>query len=134
MNMGAVLGMGGTILLFLVIALGLYGCPQYNVYTSRLSGEADLANAEYSRKVQVADAQGKLDAATLLAQVEVARAKGVAQANKIIGDSLKDNPEYLKYLWITDVGGKQSPTVIYMPTNSYLPTMLEAGAGLKAHP
>jgi hypothetical protein len=122
----------GTVITFAVVIVGgglMYGCPQYGVYEQRLSGEAELAKAEYSKRVQVNDAQGKLDAAKLLAQVEIARAEGVAKANTIIGDSLKDNEAYLKYLWITDVaGGPAKPTVIYVPTEANIP-ILEAGQG-----
>ena len=81
---------------------------------------------KYSKQVQVRDAQGKLDAAKLLAQVEVERAKGVASANKIIGDSLKDNEAYLRYLWITDMTNNKAPSVIYVPTEANIP-ILEAG-------
>lgn len=100
--------------------------PEYTVYRQRMDGEAELAQAEYSKRVQVADAQGRLDAATLLAQVEIKRAEGVAKANQIIGDSLRNNEAYLKYLWITDVTGGKSPTVIYVPTEGNIP-ILEAG-------
>lgn len=124
-------GIGGVLSVVGVALLcgGLYGCPQYNVYSSRMSGEATLAQAEYERQVQVREAQGKLDASKLLAQTEVNRAEGVAKANAIIGDSLKNNEAYLKYLWITDVaGGPSKPTVIYVPTEGNIP-ILEAGRG-----
>ena len=57
---------------------------------------------------------------------EVERAKGVASANKIIGDSLKDNEAYLRYLWITDMTNNKAPSVIYVPTEANIP-ILEAG-------
>ncbi len=41
-----------------------------------------------------------MESAKHLADAEVIRAEGVAKANKIIGDSLKDNEGYLRYLWI----------------------------------
>lgn len=99
--------------------------PEYNVYQQRMAGEAELAQAQYSKQVQVADAEGKLAAAKKLAEVEVARAGGVAQANKIIGDSLKDNEAYLRYLWITDTSAAK-PSLIYVPTEANMP-ILEAG-------
>jgi|SRR5215469_9590635 len=111
-------------------ALMLAGCPIYRVYDQRMSGEAELAQAQYSKQVQIVDAEGRLAAAAKLAEVEIARAKGVAQANKIIGDSLKDNEAYLRYLWITDVTGNNKPTMIYIPTEANMP-ILEAGRGLK---
>lgn len=107
------------------VFLGMWGCPQYNVYQQRMDGESQLAHAEYSKKVQVQDAMGKLEAAKSLAQAEIERAKGVAQANKIIGDSLKSNEAYLRYLWIHQLGEGKSD-VIYVPTEANLP-VLEAG-------
>lgn len=113
-----------------VVLLGgsMYGCPQYSVYEQRLAGEAELAKAEFSKRVQIVDAEGRLAAARQLAQVEVERAKGVAQANQIIGDSLKGNEAYLKYLWITDIAGGKAPSVVYVPTEANMP-ILEAGKG-----
>jgi regulator of protease activity HflC (stomatin/prohibitin superfamily) len=111
---------------FVVVLSGsLYGCPQYWVYQQRLEGEAELAKADYNRQVTVREAQAKFDSSTKLAEAEVERAKGVAAANKIIGDSLKDNAEYLRYLWVNNLENSKA-TVIYVPTESNLP-LLEAG-------
>jgi hypothetical protein len=116
----------GTLLVLGLVAGAMYGCPQYNVYEQRLAGEAELAKAEYSKKVAVQTSTAKRDAAEFEAQAEVIRAGGVAKANAIIGDSLKGNEAYLKYLWITDVAGGKAPTVIYVPTEANIP-ILEAG-------
>jgi hypothetical protein len=83
-----------------------------------------------SRGIKPADcrtgeAPAKKDAASLLAESEVLRADGVAKANKIIGDSLKGNEAYLRYLWIDKLDNK-SGQVIYVPTEAGLP-ILEAG-------
>lgn len=111
----------------LIIGGLMMGCPRYNVYSQRMEGEAQLAHSEYSKKVQVQDAMGKLEAAKSLAQVEVERAKGVAEANKIIGGSLKGNEEYLRYLWIHNLdSAEKTGQVIYVPTEAGLP-ILEAG-------
>jgi hypothetical protein len=79
-----------------------------------------------SLAVAVVEAQAKFDAASKLAEAEVARARGVAQANQIIGDSLKGNEAYLRYLWINNLDGKGDKQVIYVPTEAGLP-ILEAG-------
>jgi hypothetical protein len=50
----------------------------------------------------------------------------VAQANKIIGDSLKDNEAYLRYLWIQNLENSKDRTIVYVPTEANLP-ILEAG-------
>jgi predicted aminopeptidase len=114
-------------LLVIVVGAGsLYGCPRYTVYQQRLTGEAELARASYNRQVAVQEAEAKKAAAKDLADAEVIRAEGVAKANMIIGDSLRNNESYLRYLWITDVTNNKAPTVIYVPTEANLP-ILEAG-------
>jgi hypothetical protein len=49
----------------------------------------------------------------------------VAKANQIIGQSLKDNEAYLRYLWIDKVDSTKGQ-IIYVPTEAGLP-ILEAG-------
>jgi hypothetical protein len=110
---------------FSCVGGGMYGCPQYNVYSSRLAGEAELAQAEYSKKVAVQTAEATKSSAQLLADAEVIRAGGVAKANAIIGDSLKDNEAYLRYLFINELANTKNQ-VIYVPTEAQLP-VLEAG-------
>lgn len=114
-----------------VVAVGLVAgsCaifPQYGVYSERLGGEAEFARAESNRRVKVLEAQAALDSAKLTNQAEVERAKGVAEANKIIGDSLRDNEQYLRYLWITNLENEGADKIIYIPTEANLP-ILEAG-------
>jgi regulator of protease activity HflC (stomatin/prohibitin superfamily) len=115
----------GLILLGMVAAGGCIGCPQYLVYHQRMEGEAELAKAEYTKKVLVQDAIARKESATALAEAEVIRANGVAAANKIIGDSLKNNEEYLRYMWIRGLEEGRNE-VIYVPTEANLP-ILEAG-------
>jgi regulator of protease activity HflC (stomatin/prohibitin superfamily) len=106
----------------LVVAL-LVGAPQYNVWTQSLNGKAELQKAEYTRQVAVLEAQAKMDSASKLADAEIERAKGVAEANRIIGDSLKDNPRYLQYLYITGLqeGSEKGNRTIYVPTEGGMP-------------
>lgn len=112
--------------LILILASGLlYGCPQYNIYSQRMQGEANLAHAQYNSQVQVQDAQGQLDASKHLADRDIERARGVAEANKIIGNSLKDNEAYLRWLFVDSLKETHNQ-VIYVPTESQLP-ILEAG-------
>jgi predicted aminopeptidase len=124
--MPVALGVVVAFIVMILAAVGLWGCPQYSVYSQRLQGEAELARASYNRQVAVQEAEAKKAAAQNLADAEVIRATGVAKANAIIGESLKNNEAYLKYLWITDVTGNKSPTVIYVPTEANIP-LLEAG-------
>lgn len=109
----------------ILVVAGMCGCPKYNIYSQRMEGEAQLAHAEYSKKVQVQDALGKLEAAKSLAQAEVERSKGVAAANAIIGNSLKNNEAYLRWLYIESLKEKTGAETIYIPTEAGLP-ILEA--------
>lgn len=116
LTFGLVLG-GGVFLFVLLFGLG----PLYGVYSKTLSGKAQLQEAEFTRQVAVLEAQAKMDSASKLAEAEVIRAQGVAKANQIIGESLKDNPAYLQYLWITE-GEKDSNRTVYMiPSNGGAP-------------
>lgn len=122
-------GLAVTAAVAVVIALAMWGLPRYSVYKGGLYGQAELVRAEQNRRIAVQEAQAKMDAAKLLAAAEVERAKGVAEANKIIGDSLKDNEAYLRYLWVQSLQSN-GQTVVYIPTEANVP-ILEA-ARLKA--
>lgn len=98
--------------------------PHYTVYTQRLEGEAELARADANRQIAVREAAAKKESAVMLAEAEVARARGVAEANEIIGASLRENEAYLRYLWIQGLQDGSSE-VIYVPTEANLP-ILEA--------
>jgi regulator of protease activity HflC (stomatin/prohibitin superfamily) len=110
----------GAIVIIGVVTITVGG-PIYNVWARGLAGKAQLQEAEYTRQVAVLEAQAKKDSAQQLADAEVIRAQGVAKANSIIGESLKDNPAYLQYLWITE-GEKDSNRTVYMvPSNGGAP-------------
>jgi regulator of protease activity HflC (stomatin/prohibitin superfamily) len=126
---GLVLGFGSVTLLLgvLLVTLSMWGCPKYDVYSQEMSGKAELAKATSNRQIKIAEAAATEEAAKHLAQAEIERAKGVAQANKIIGDSLRGNEDYLRYLWIHNLAEAESKgaEVIYIPTEANLP-ILEA--------
>lgn len=108
--------------LLALVILGLWGRPQYNVYSQRKEGEAMLAHAQSSREVAVAEAKAKMEAAVLLAQADTVRAHGIARSNQIIGQSLTS--AYLHWFWIDNID--KSNNVIYVPTEANLP-VVEAG-------
>jgi regulator of protease activity HflC (stomatin/prohibitin superfamily) len=106
-----------------VIGFAVWAFPQIGVYNRTLAGKAALMEAESTRQVRVLEAKAKMDSASLEANAEIERAKGVAEANRIIGDSLKDNPRYLQYLYITGLqeGSEKGNRTIYVPTEGGLP-------------
>lgn len=116
----------GFVMFFLAlfVVTGMIGCPHYAVWHAGMVGEGELRRAEQNRKIEVQEAEAKRDAARMLAEAEVERAKGVAEANKIIGSSLEGNESYLRYLWIQGLQDGTSE-VIYVPTEAQLP-ILEA--------
>ena len=114
----------GSVIVAIVLAL-MFGIPKYNVWAKGLSGRAELAQAEYNRKIKIAEAEATKEAAKALADAEVTRAEGVAKANKIIGDSLKNNEAYLRYLYVNSLAEKDA-NVYYIPTEAGLP-ILESG-------
>lgn len=111
-----------SVFLSLIILNAVVG-PQYNVWVKSLSGKAQLAEAEYNRQIAVLEAKAKYESAKELALAEVERAKGVAEANQIIGDSLKGNREYLQYLYITGLenAAENGAKTIYIPTEGGMP-------------
>lgn len=120
----------GLVVVLLFVMLCMSQCPTYNVWSAEMEGKAQLAKAEQNRQIQVAQSKAKADAAEFEAKSEVTRAGGVAQANKIIGDSLKNNEAYLRYLYINGLmEGKDHTQIIYVPTEASMP-ILEAGRAL----
>ncbi len=85
--------------------------------------EDTFGSARFKVRVGPFAERGKAEAATLLADAEVERAKGVAQANEIIADSLTD--EYIRWLYVDQLD-QTNGQIIYIPTEAGLP-ILEAG-------
>ena len=98
----------------------LYGCPAYRVYSYQKHGEAELKQAESNRQIKMLEAEAIRKSATDLAAADTIRAHGVAKSNQIIGRSLKDNKEYLQWLWIDQI---EKANTIYVPTEANLPIM-----------
>jgi regulator of protease activity HflC (stomatin/prohibitin superfamily) len=103
---------GSALLLLIVGSMALY--PQYNVYKQRLSGQAVLAHADAAREVQVRQAQGEKEAASLR-----------AEAIKIVGQASKDFPEYRQQEFIgafaEAVKEGKINQIIYVPTEANIP-------------
>jgi regulator of protease activity HflC (stomatin/prohibitin superfamily) len=105
-------------LVFIVVLFFLY--PIYNVWAMGKSGEAQLKEAESNRKIAIEEAKAIRESADLKAEAEIIRARGIAEANKIIADSLTD--EYLKYKFIEGLNDGNTET-IYVPTEANIPIL-----------
>lgn len=112
--------LGFLILVALVVAGALVGCPTYRVYSQEMAGKALLAEAQSSRQVKVLEARATLESSKALADAEVMRAEGAAKANRILQNSLGGPSGYLRYLQIQAIDAKDA-SVIYVPTEAGLP-------------
>lgn len=120
-GMKAIIGAAVVICGVMVFVFGiLFGWPIYSVWQQNKAGEAELARAEQNRQIAIQEARAKEESAKSLANAEVIRAEGVARANEIIGNSLKDNEAYIHYLWIEALRESKSD-VIYIPTEAGIP-------------
>ena len=128
-------GMGNILMviigfIFLVILLGfIWGCfalhSTYSVWSQKKHGQSEYAFAESQRQIKILEAKAAQESAHCYAEAEIIRAKGVAEANKIIGESLNNNESYLRYLWVQGLQ-TNNMQVVYVPTEANLP-VLEAG-------
>lgn len=114
------------VLIILALAFLLWFIPTYRVWASQKSGEADLAQAHKEQQVQVAKAQGRLDAAKLNKDAAIVEAEAVAAQIEKIGANLTKHDLYLKWQWIKMMEERPESSVIYVPTEANLP-ILEAG-------
>ena len=120
----ALIAIGVTIVVTVILSL-MFGLPIWNVWKQELSGKAEFREAEWSKKVKIEEARAALDSATYYANAEIERAKGAAEANKIVGKYLGGPEAYLRWLYIEqlpDIKGQ----IIYLPTEAGIP-ILEAG-------
>jgi regulator of protease activity HflC (stomatin/prohibitin superfamily) len=111
-----------AILLLIGIILGMIYIPKYKVYSRELSGKAQLKEAEWNRQIAIEEAKALKESAELKKEAEIIRAYGIAEANKIISNSI--TPEYIKYKFIEGLNDGNTE-VIYVPTEANLP-ILEA--------
>lgn len=101
-----------------VIAFLIWVGPQINVYRKTMAGKAALMQAESDRKIKIYEAKAKQESAEYEKQAEITRAQGIAEANRIIGNSLNNNPRYLDYLYIEGIkeGSEKGNKTVFVPT------------------
>ncbi len=84
----------------------------------------DSIEAKLTAEQRVQQKQFELQQAQKDAEIEVARARGAADAQRIIRETLSDS--YLQYLWIQTLN--ENPNVIYVATEANLPIFKPVGA------
>lgn len=111
-----------------IITWALVGYPKWRVWSSHQAGLADLQRAKNEQQIQVAKAQGRVDAAVLNKQAAIIEAEAVAEQIKAIGTQLTAHDLYLRWQWIKmmeDTHADSETSVIYVPTEANIP-ILEA--------
>ena len=129
-----------TITLFLLIALGMTSCYDFDREQQEkdavTAGKSILFKAEFSKKAKVEQAKAdfesaKLEADTRLIEAEANAKSKLIEANakskaiEVVGNALKSNPEYLKFQMIEGMYRYKSDKTIYVPTEANLPIILK---------
>lgn len=115
-----------------VLAWILVGYPTWRVWAAHKSGMADLQRAKNEQQIQVAEAQGRLDAAALNKQAAVVEAEAVALQIEAIGKQLTTHDLYLRWQWIKMMEERPENSTIYVATEASLP-ILEATRLMNRH-
>lgn len=130
--------MRGVISAFLMLVVAIlavlflgaiwYAYKNVQIWSSSMSGQAVLAEAEFSRQVRIKEASAKKEAAELEGQAELTKAQYAARANHELAQGLGGSEGYLRYLYIRmlEEQGGEGRQVIYIPTEAGMP-VLEAG-------
>lgn len=129
-----------TITLGLCLSLGLTSCYDFDREQQEkdavTDGKSILFKAEFSKKAKVEQAKADFESAKLeadtkiieaeaLAKTKLIEANAKAKAIDIVGNSLKSNPEYLKFQMIEGMYKYKSDKTVYVPTESNLPIILK---------
>ena len=116
--------MGGALVsfgLFLGLGMGIaFGYPEYKVWEQSQAGEAALAKATQDRQIKVQEAEAEQEAASKQ-----------AEANRILGESIRQYPESMEQKWVEAIE-KTSNQVIYLPTEASVPITESARMAQKA--
>lgn len=109
------------VVILAIVATLCWGVPAWRVWQQGMSGKAKLREAEWSRQILIEEAEAAR-------QSEILRARGAAEANAIIAESLAGRSEYLTYLWLQALDSSANQ-IIYVPTEANVPLM-EAGRSI----
>lgn len=130
-----------TIKLFLsaILVLSLTSCYDFNreqdQKDAQSQGKAILLKAESSKKAMIEEAKAKSESSILnaKARLEVAELDAKAKAKKAeaeenyikkVSASLKDNPEYIKYLQVKSINDSRAQKV-FIPTEANAPIIIK---------
>lgn len=114
----AILSVSSLALFLGLSAAVAFGYPQYKVWEQSKAGEAALAKATQDRQIKVQEAEQEA-------------ASKQAEANRILGESIRQYPESMEQKWVEAIE-KTSNQVIYLPTEASVPITESARMAQKA--
>lgn len=85
----AILSVSSLVLFLGISAAVAFGYPQYKVWEQSKAGEAALAKATQDRQIKVQEAEAEQEAASKQ-----------AEANRILGESIRQYPESMEQKWV----------------------------------
>lgn len=116
----AILSVSSLVVFLGISAAVAFGYPQYKVWEQSKAGEAALAKATQDRQIKVQEAEAEQEAASKQ-----------AEANRILGESIRQYPESMEQKWVEAIE-KTSNQVIYLPTEASVPITESARMAQKA--
>jgi septal ring-binding cell division protein DamX len=129
-----------TIILSLILALGTTSCYDFDREQQEkdavTDGKSILFKAEFSKKAKVEQAKADFESAKLEAETRLIEAEANAKtrlieatskskAIEVVGNALKNNPEYLKFQMIEGMYRYKTQKTVYVPTEANLPIILK---------
>lgn len=108
---------GGTVAL-LIGGMGINIATKEWRYET--AGKAALVKAQSEKRIKIEEAKAELESARFKAEADIERAKGIAEANRIINESLTD--QYVRWLFVENIKETENQ-IIYLPTEAGLPIL-----------
>lgn len=109
-----------TCVLLVLVTGVVYGWIATKEWRYEIQGKSMLAQAVNEKQVAVEQAKAELESAKLKALADIERARGIAESNEIINNSLTDR--YIRWLYVENIKDTENQ-VIYLPTEAGLPIL-----------
>jgi hypothetical protein len=118
------IGVGIIVGILVLIGGFMYVGPKYTLYKANTTKQSVIKEQQARSEAAEFEARSRVTQATAHAEAEVIEARGLAESQQIIAETLTD--EYLRYLYIRALESIKDGDVIYVPTEAGLP-VTEAG-------
>jgi hypothetical protein len=112
-------GAGVVVVVALILVFGAV-MPQLNLYRANTEKQAVIAEQKAESEAAEYRARSRVTQAEAESEAEIIRAGGIAEANRIIAESI--TPEYVDYLFVRALETTDNQ-VIYVATESGLPVL-----------